>query len=280
MLPPAVILKLLQPIVRPASRSASPCRITSTTRTSSASLDSTSLTGWIDVLSSQARSVIKVVFEIRSDTAAHASDTAAHASQALLRRKVRIDTTGRHWPKHVQQCFDGAFKCSNRILCSPHHRKRSLKVGNGKRVSLRRGSIIAIPLPDGMYGYGILLRNPMVAFFDYFSDRIVDTKSIQTQSIAFTIAVMNQPVKDGDWPIIGRAPLTNELMQEPLFYKRDRFTGKLTIYRDSTGEEFPATKEQCVGLECAAVWSANHVTDRLMDHHKGLQNKWVNGMLP
>jgi hypothetical protein len=50
---------------------------------------------------------------------------------------------------------------------------------------------------------------------------------------------------------------------------------KFSLYDPNTGEMTPATKEQCIGLECAAVWEAEHVVDRINDHYAGRKNKWL-----
>ncbi|MEI7895193.1 MAG: hypothetical protein WCI05_19005, partial [Myxococcales bacterium] len=50
-------------------------------------------------------------------------------------------------------------------------------------------------------------------------------------------------------------------------------SGNLSLYR--AGTERPATREACVGLERAAVWSAEHVESRLSDQLAQRPNKWA-----
>ena len=47
------------------------------------------------------------------------------------------------------------------------------------------------------------------------------------------------------------------------------------FYNPNTGEITPANREDLKGLECAAIWEANHVEDRLRDHFLDKPNVWV-----
>lgn len=140
------------------------------------------------------------------------------------------------------------------------------------------GDVIAIALGDGTYSYGRVLREPLIAFYNLRSETILPMESVLSCPIAFVLFVMNYPITDGTWPVIGNAPLAGNLLDEPLFFKRDSISGALTIYRDSTGKEIPATREQCKNLERAAVWEPNHIVSRLQDHFAGRPNKWVESL--
>lgn len=142
------------------------------------------------------------------------------------------------------------------------------------------GDVVVVPLGDGTYGFGRVLREPLMAFYALRTTAIPAVQDILLSPVAFIVGVMNYAVTQGIWQIIGNSPLDEKLSEEPLFFKKDLVSGVLSIYRDSTGEEMPATPEQCENLECAAVWEPNHVIDRLKDHFAGQQNKWVESMRP
>jgi len=75
--------------------------------------------------------------------------------------------------------------------------------------------------------------------------------------------------------------LSPESRTEPFFYKQDAITGRLALYHStfaSTNWERPASREECAGLEAAAVWEPEHVEDRLRDHFAGRPNKWVESL--
>ena len=149
-----------------------------------------------------------------------------------------------------------------------------------KKVRRRVGDVVAIPLGDGSYGFGRVLRTPLVAFYDLRKSNISELQDVLCAPVAFIVAVMKYALNDGDWPVIGYAPLEEALMKEPLFFKKDGISGSLSIYRDSSGVFTPASREQCEGLECAAVWDRCHLVDRLIDHFAGRPNKWVESMRP
>jgi hypothetical protein len=94
---------------------------------------------------------------------------------------------------------------------------------------------------------------------------------------------MNHAVTRGRWQVIGSVPLSQEERSVPIrFFKQDALTGDLTIYWEGPepGEvhEVPATREECMGLERAAVWEPEHVEDRLRDHFAGRPNKWLESL--
>lgn len=141
------------------------------------------------------------------------------------------------------------------------------------------GDILEIPLGDGHRTFARILKNPLVAFYDIKTEQNPPIDFIISKPIAFKVWVMNHAVTNGIWPIIGTKPLTPDLEKYPTFFKRDPISGKLSIYNEG-GREKPATFEECSGLECAAVWDAKHLIDRLNDHFSKKPNKWVESMKP
>ncbi len=142
------------------------------------------------------------------------------------------------------------------------------------------GDIVSLKLNDGTFAFGRVLPEPLMAFYDINTPRIPTVDEILQASIAFKVWVMNYAIADGLWQVIGSASLEEELLEEPLFFKKDQITKGLSIYRDSTGQEQPATVAECEGLECAAVWEPEQVVDRLSDYFVGRPNKWVESFLP
>lgn len=152
-----------------------------------------------------------------------------------------------------------------------------------RRRKVRRvvGDVVAIPIGDGARrGFGMVLQEPLIAFFDC-SSKVGEEPSIERivrTPVAFRVCVMNRPIEDGTWPVIGRVEtVPAELLVEPWFFKQDPISGLITMTR--TGEEeVPAEAEQIESLERAAVWSPEHISDRLQDHFAGRPNKWVESL--
>ena len=148
-----------------------------------------------------------------------------------------------------------------------------------KKARRNVGDVVTIPLGGDRVGFGLVLEEPLVAFFDSCSKIGMEPaiEKIVEMPVAFRIWVMNQPLVDGSWPVIGRVPVPPRLLQPPWFFKQDPISGKVTIGRTG-GEEFQPEPGQLEGLERAAVWSAAHVIERLRDHIDGRPNKWVESM--
>lgn len=82
---------------------------------------------------------------------------------------------------------------------------------------------------------------------------------------------------DGLWPRIGKvAPPPEVLAPVPTFIQ-DQFTGQFSIYL--AGDIRSATRAECIGLECCAVWVPEHVEQRFRDHFAGRRCKWIEPMV-
>jgi hypothetical protein len=117
-----------------------------------------------------------------------------------------------------------------------------------------------------------------MAFYLFRSREQIAYLEVVTSPLAFKIWVMDSAVKSGRWEVVGNVPLEPEEQISPWFFKQDRHSKKLSLYRQS--EETPADFAMCEGLERAAVWSAEHVESRLEDHIMGRSNKWVELLRP
>lgn len=150
-----------------------------------------------------------------------------------------------------------------------------------KRVRRRAGDILKISLGGGVQSYAQVAEEPLIVFFDgAWSEELPIDRVIGLPAL-FHIWVHNDAVKNGIWPVIGNRPLAPEHAAEPYFYKQDAVTGRLSLYHSNfadTGWERPASATDCEGLECAVVWDAEHVEDRLRDHYAGQPNRWFESL--
>lgn len=143
----------------------------------------------------------------------------------------------------------------------------------------KEGQIVKIPLFNGSYSLGIVLKEPLVSFFDKILKDEDDVVSIDNMPVAFTLMVMNDAVTSGRWVVVGNSTIPERLKAVPKFCKQDQVSGALSIYHEipdlAPHYERPALPGECADLEAAAVWEAEHVEDRLRDHFSGTPNKWV-----
>lgn len=140
------------------------------------------------------------------------------------------------------------------------------------------GDIFKIDLSDGFHTYTRKLVDPLFAFYGI---RTKDTLSVETiiqRPVLFEIWVMKYAISKSGWPKVGTVALKAIDEDSRSFFKQDPHNGSLSCYRD--GRENPISFEEALQLERAAVWSPNHVEERLRDHFANAPNKWVELLRP
>lgn len=153
--------------------------------------------------------------------------------------------------------------------------KYGVREKKGKRP--QEGDFVQIKLDDSLYAYGRVLESPTIAFYDTCGELVEDLNVVLKSPVLFKIWVMKDAYKKPNWKLVGSLELEEELTGRIWFFKKDSISGELTLYSTHAHKtiEKKATRKQCVGLECAAVWSACHVEDRLRDHSRGVPNRTV-----
>lgn len=122
--------------------------------------------------------------------------------------------------------------------------------------------------------YARVLAGAAYAFYDSRGAEELPIEHVVSMPILFFAAVMDSAIKEGRWPIVGHFPLDNQTLPPPKFTQDPLDPNAFSIYENS-GEIKKATREQCLGLERAAVWYPEHVESRLRDHYAGRKNKWL-----
>lgn len=147
----------------------------------------------------------------------------------------------------------------------------------GKRQQRTIGAVVRIDLGNGYYCFARILEHSTFAFYDYLSkEKETEISLIISKPILFILAVYNDIITHGRWEKIGKYELEKELLTLPLEFIQDPINlSKFSLYNPNTGEMIDAKKEDCYGLECAAVWDAEHVEDRIRDHYAGKPNIWL-----
>ncbi len=145
-----------------------------------------------------------------------------------------------------------------------------------KNIKYRIGDIIKITLEDGSLCFGRILEEPLIAFYEVKTDVLLPIDEIIRSPVLFKLWVMNYAITSGRWEIIGNREIDNNLKEPVSFFKQDPISNEICLYLNS--EEIPTTREQCKGLDRAAVWNPEHVEDRLRDHYSGVPNQWVESL--
>jgi hypothetical protein len=139
------------------------------------------------------------------------------------------------------------------------------------------GDIVTVNLGDGFHTYARTLEEGMFVFYDCRVKEELPIDQGISCPILFQVPVMDYAVTRGHWKVVGTAPLDDALKNPPPRFMQDALRPNMfSIYEK--GKIRPAAKEECIGLERAAVWDPDHVEDRLRDHYAGRKNKWVESM--
>ncbi len=146
-----------------------------------------------------------------------------------------------------------------------------------RRPKVKEGDFFSIVLENGQHAYGRVLGSPALAFYDGIGPVVTNVQELIGRPVLFRIWAMKDCFKCLNWQLLGNQPLEEHLRERLIFFKKDSISGELSLYYSWPGksEEKKATRQQCVGLECAAVWSACHVEQRLLDHYHEVPNKSV-----
>ena len=97
----------------------------------------------------------------------------------------------------------------------------------------------------------------------------------ENRAVIFKLWVMDSAATSGRWPVVDEVDLaTVSAVDGAVFFRQDRISGKISAYDAITNSESSHSFEEADRLECAAVWSPEHIEDRLHDHLNGIPNKW------
>ncbi len=145
-----------------------------------------------------------------------------------------------------------------------------------KRQKRTVGSILEIDLENGHYGYAQIINDDIMFYDMYANSKVSDIKILEDKRPLFFLGVYDDVVTKGRWEIVGKLPIKDEHKIVPNKFIQDSLNPKnFELYNPNTGEISPSKREEVEGLECAAVWEAEHVEDRLRDYYNGKPNVWV-----
>jgi hypothetical protein len=142
-----------------------------------------------------------------------------------------------------------------------------------KRLRFDPGAVLRVPLDDEWHTYARMLSDsPFLAYYDCRTrEEIPDPREIVKSDVLFVVATSYHRWGHR-WTRVGMVPLADADVAIPLrFVQPDGAPERLRL-TDHLGNEWPATYDECVGLERAAVWHPELVEERLNDHYAGRPN--------
>src|SRR5258706_9249993 len=131
------------------------------------------------------------------------------------------------------------------------------------------GMIVRIPVDDTCDAFAQVLSVPEIAVLDLFRPRgeLPSDAELMAAMKLFRVWVMKRALTSGRWQKVTTAPLRPAFLEPVSRFKRDPISGEYFLYFN--GVDHPAQPRDCIGLEPATVWSAEHIEARLRDHLRG-----------
>ena len=113
--------------------------------------------------------------------------------------------------------------------------------------------------------------------FDYRSkEPLKDLSVLLTAKQLFRITVYRSVIGSGHWLKVGKLPLREDLLPLQLQYIYHSYGNiEFEIYNPMTGQITPSTKDECKGLEEAAVWDYGAINERIRDYYNNAPCRWV-----
>ncbi|GAA2717373.1 hypothetical protein [Actinoplanes palleronii] len=146
-------------------------------------------------------------------------------------------------------------------------------------ISFNSGSVLLVPA--GRYHALAVMtaKTPHIAFYscrDEFD--IADIGSLSANEPLFVIAVMKAAYSAGRWgQVLGQLRETAIPAAPPVF-RQEIGSGACSIVEPGRSTRLLVPREECIGMERQAVWSAHHVESRLVDHYEGRPNIFVESL--
>lgn len=152
------------------------------------------------------------------------------------------------------------------------------------RANRAPGRVVRIDLGDGRCAYGRQLTGVIVEFYDRVgaAGEVVDLLELVVAPVVFRIWVMDSAFRRGNWELLDVVTLDQDEATRIHYFAKQDIRGRISVHwsnpvAGSSGER-AASFEECRDMEIAAVWSREHVEDRLRDHFDGRPNKWVESL--
>lgn len=135
------------------------------------------------------------------------------------------------------------------------------------------GAFVRIPLGNDTFSYARILDDASFAIYDIRTNKKeVELEYLASFPVLFIVAVYNDAVTSCHWLKVGKLPIEENLQVLPPKFIQDQLNPKkFSIYEQ--GQDRPATREECEGLERSAVWEPEHVEQRIRDHFAGVPNQ-------
>ncbi|WP_282078454.1 Imm26 family immunity protein [Epibacterium ulvae] len=135
-----------------------------------------------------------------------------------------------------------------------------------KRQRWTMGAVVRIPLSTDKFAFGVLLKQPMIAFLSTSSDAQTFEGPVTDDQILLKACVDTYIISKGHWIKVGKVDLSTFDSSEPIRYVYDTISDCYFLYHGSwidTSYLKPCTKEVALQHDRAAVWNLWAIIERL-----------------
>lgn len=144
------------------------------------------------------------------------------------------------------------------------------------RQVVKTGDVIAIPLPDGRYAFGLQIGDD-TAIYSVVADS-PDKPPIGHRKFLFAVCVYGDVLSSMRWPRVGKDTVGQSEVDFMnigyLHHPGERVVFELYSPRFENYMK-PSTKAECLGLERVAVWDWGNIVQRILSSLKGERSEWL-----
>lgn len=137
------------------------------------------------------------------------------------------------------------------------------------------GAFVSIKLNDKIFGFGRLLMNNSIGFYDFFSPYENEANALFNKDYLFVATVYNDAVSKGRWLKIGKAPLKNNQLLENKYIQESIDPSKFSIYNPNNGIIVAASVDECKGLNRSVIFEPEDIEEVLLEYYEvGKLTRW------
>ena len=150
----------------------------------------------------------------------------------------------------------------------------------GVRQRWVRGAVVAVPLDDRHYIYAQMLDFPEYAFFDCRTLDKLSAREAVALPVLFRLWVTASGHSQGRWRKVGTASVSPALQVPVRRFNQDMLRPQdIRLTLDGCNGPLVSPAE-CEGFECAAIWDAQGVEDRVRSHYAGMPDRRAVSLRP
>lgn len=133
----------------------------------------------------------------------------------------------------------------------------------GKRVRTKPGNVVAIPLSNGRFAFGRLMKDSGIAIHKVTHKSLVPPDFWGTPDVLFYTSFVDNRVKDGSWRVVGMVPFETEDEAFPPPSRNDDVLNRNHHMIYHKGVLRDASEAEVQGLEFEYLWGSEALIEEI-----------------